>query len=166
MSVNWTELDAAVQGFISANRVAYDLVVGLHPDGVILATSLSRRLNSRFSAIEKIYPKMKRGPFFVFEDDSQARSKRESTFEFVAPTDLPDRPMVLVVDGVTTFGHTLAAARDKIISGMPDAQVDFFVYAVDLTRLSAAHDDVVRRLRFARRVDNYTIWLQFPWDVE
>jgi adenine/guanine phosphoribosyltransferase-like PRPP-binding protein len=149
--VSSKHLEAAVSRFVTANNVAYDLVVGLHPDGVSIASSLARKIDARFCAVEKIYPGMRRSPFFVFQDSSQSRSHRESTFEFLAPTGVPADAKVLIVDGVTTFGNALSRAREQVLTALPSARVDFYVYAVDEARLHAANG--LFRLNRATRVE-------------
>jgi hypothetical protein len=162
--IEWKHLDDAIDRFLHENNTRYDLVVGLHPDGVSIANRLAAGLNARFASIEKVYPGMRRSPFFVFEDSSQARSQRESTSEFYAPSELPNEARILVVDGVTTFGNALALAGRRIAEALPQATVDYYVYAADEARLHASQSSLARRVRFEISIDNYRTWLQFPWD--
>ncbi len=56
--VDGHSIDAAAKTFLGANTIKYDLVVGLHPDGVSIASTIARRTDSRFATIEKVYPGM------------------------------------------------------------------------------------------------------------
>lgn len=163
--VDWRDLERGVTNFLTSNSFTYDLVVGLHPDGVAMANQLAQRLNARFSAIDKRYPGIRRSPFFVFEDTGHARSRRESTTDFQAPVDLSGTCRVLVVDGVTTFGNALIAAEVKILKALPGARIDYFVYGVDEPRLNAQHPEIATRLSKELSIDNHTTWLHFPWDA-
>ena len=108
-----------------------------------------------------------RKPFLVFNDPGHTRSKRESTVESNPPSGLPEHPRILVVDGVTTFGNAPIQAERAIESQLPHcAGIDFYVYAVDLARLSSAHPELIARTRFHADIENQRVWLRFPWDAK
>jgi hypothetical protein len=164
VNVDWGQVQAAASAFAARNCVTYDLVVGLQPDGVSLANILAGRLQSRYAAIDKQYPQAKRTPFFVFESDGHSRSVRASVTDLTVPRDIVNPSRILVVDGVTTFGNALAKAEKVVLRRFKNAQIDFYVFAIDQPRLAAAHPELVDRVAFHTSIDNYMIWLHFPWD--
>jgi hypoxanthine phosphoribosyltransferase len=162
--VKWKDIENAADRFTLGNSVAYDLVIGLCPDGVSLANLLASRLSARYAAIDKRYQQSNRIPFFVFDKDGHARSKRSSSTHFLSPPDVESGSRVLLVDGVTTFGNALCKAEEVVLKEIPEAQIYFYVFALDQARLSASHPEIVSRLSCFRCIDNFSVWLRFPWD--
>lgn len=164
VKVSWDDVQAAASEFAARISVTYDLVVGVQPDGVSMANILAGRLQSRYVAIDKQYPQSKRTPFFVFEPDKHSRSIRESATHFTPPPDITNPSRILIVDGVTTFGNALAKAEEAVLKIFENTHIDFYVFAADQPRLAAAHPEIVERVAFHSSIDNYEIWLHFPWD--
>lgn len=164
--IRWKDIEDAASKFIAGNNYNYDLVVALQPDGVSLANLLAMRLSTRYAAIEKRYIQAKRTPFFVFDKETHARSTRISTTHFSPPHEMKPLPRILIVDGVTTFGNALIKAEAAVCKELPGAQVEFHVFALDQPRLAASHPEIMERLTFARCIDNFAVWLSFPWDVQ
>ncbi|MDX8149893.1 phosphoribosyltransferase [Lentzea sp. BCCO 10_0061] len=164
IEIKWKEIEVAVSNFVADNANKYDLVVGVHPDGISLANLMASKLSARYAAIEKRYTQATRQPFFVFDKESHARSNRKSITHFSAPPDINVSPRILIVDGVTTFGNALNKAEHAVRKEVKDAQIDFYVFAIDQPRLSASQPEVMKRVTFHRVIDNFAVWLLFPWD--
>lgn len=164
--VMWDTLITAVDRFASECQKEYDLIVGIAMGGLPIAVSLTHRLpNTRFSAMLKRYVNVRQAPFFIFEDESHRRSNRKRIIDsFTLPVHDKEVKRILVVDDVTTFGNSLEAAELLIKEQLKDAEVDFFVYAVDVSRLGAAKPELSMRVKYHREIDNRLEWLQFPWE--
>jgi len=165
VNVSWSQLETAATAFATRISVTYDLVVGVQPDGISLGNLLAGRLQTRYAAMDKHYPKSKRTPFFVFDPDKHSRSLRDSVTQFTSSSDIVNPSRILVVDGVTTFGNGLLKAQEEILARFNNAQIDFYVYAVDQSRLAACHPEIADRVTYHTIVDNYVTWLHFPWDA-
>jgi orotate phosphoribosyltransferase-like protein len=164
LNIDWGQLDAATAAFATRNCVVYDLVVGVQPDGVTLANVLAGKLHTRYCAMDKHYMQSKRAPFFVFDQEKHSRSVRQSVTQFTPPPGVVTPSRILVVDGVTTFGNGLLKAEEEILKKYSNAQIDFYVYAIDQARLAASHPEITDRVKFHRSIDNHVTWLHFPWD--
>lgn len=164
--IDWGQLEAAASAFATKSAVTYDLVVGVQPDGISLANLLAGRLQIRYAAIDKHYPQSKRTSFFVFDPDRYTRSVRASVTQFSPPSDIVNPSRILIVDGVTTFGNALLKAEEEVLKKFSNTRIDFYVFAVDQPRLAACHPEIVDRVAFHVAIDNYSIWLHFPWDPE
>ena len=164
--VSWEALISAVDKFSSECRTEYDLIVGIAKGGLPIAVSLAHRLpNARFSAMLKRYIDVKQAPFFVFENESHRRSKRKKVIDsFTLPVHDKEVKRILIVDDVTTFGNSLETAELLIKEQLRNAEIDFFVYAVDVSRLSASKPEISKRVKYHREIDNRIEWLQFPWE--
>jgi len=164
--VTWDEVITAVNKFASECQKEYDLIVGVAKGGLPIAVSITHRLpNARFSAMLKRYINVKQAPFFVFEDESYRRSNRKKIIDsFTLPVQYKEVKKILVVDDVITFGNSLEAAELLIKKQLKNAEIDFFVYAVDISRLSATKPEISKRVKYYREIDNRLEWLQFPWE--
>jgi hypothetical protein len=164
VNVDWKQLEAAAAAFAAKNSTTYNLVVGMQPDGVLLANLLGSQLQTRCIAMDKHYTQSKRTAFFVFDPDKHSRSVRDSVTQFTPTQDIVDPSCILIVDGVTTFGNGLLKAEEEVLKKFIHARIDFYVYAIDPPRLAASHPELVDRTRYHRAIDNYVTWLHFPWD--
>lgn len=164
MNIEWSQLEAAATAFAAQNSSTYDLVVGIQPDGAMLANLFAARLQVRCVAMDKHYPQVRRTSFFVFDQNKHSRSVRASMTQFTPPADVVNPSRVLIVDGVTTFGNGLLKAEEEVFKQFNDARIDFYVYAVDQPRLAASHPELVERVRYRRSIDNFLTWIHFPWE--
>jgi hypoxanthine phosphoribosyltransferase len=163
--VSWDEVRAAVDEFTGGSTVRYDLIVGIARGGLPIAVAVAERFqDALFSVMLKRYVDTRDVPFFVFEEDSHRRSRRTKQVEIALPFDDASIRSILVIDDVTTFGNSLEAAEFLLRSKFPSAQIDFYVYAADLPRLSASRPDIAGRIAFSRTIDNKRQWLKFPWE--
>lgn len=164
LNIEWGQLEAAARTFATENSSTYDLVVGIQPDGAMLANLLAARLQLRCVAMDKYYPQVRRTSFFVFDQNKHSRSVRASMTQFTPPSDIVNPSRVLIVDGVTTFGNGLLKAEEEVFKQFNDARIDFYVYAVDQPRLAASHPELAERVRYSRAIDNFVTWIHFPWE--
>jgi len=164
--VTWDELITAVDKFASECPKENDLIVGIAKGGLPIAVSLTHRLpNARFSAMLKRYINAKQAPFFIFENETHRRSNRKKVIDsFTLPVHDKEVKRILVVDDVTTFGNSLETAELLIRGQLKNTEIDFFVYAVDVSRLSASKPEFSKRVKYHREIDNRLEWLQFPWE--
>jgi adenine/guanine phosphoribosyltransferase-like PRPP-binding protein len=165
VQIPWNELETAARAFAATDPAKYDLVIGIHPDGVALANIFAVQLGTRFGTIEKTYKNSQRTPFFVFDNGTHSRSRRVSKSQLIAPTMSPKPKRVLLVDGVTTFGNALFASEQLLLTKFPGSTVDKYVFAVDQARLAAANPELFKQVRYGRAIDNYRTWLEFPWET-
>jgi hypoxanthine phosphoribosyltransferase len=161
--VEWETIEAAVRQFVADQRTVYDLIVGVQPDGVMMATLIAQQLGVRQAMIEKRYEGRGRKPFFVFHGDSSIRSERKSASSLQSPVRFKPES-ILLVDGVATFGNSLVRGATLLKTRYPSSDLEYFVYAVDEARLSASHPELLSRLKFGLSIDNRKVWLVFPWD--
>jgi adenine/guanine phosphoribosyltransferase-like PRPP-binding protein len=163
--VAWDAVRDGVTRFTDLNTREYDLIVGIAKGGLPIAVAVANRLPAAgFSAMLKKYVDTKHAPFFVFEEGTNKRSIRTKQVNFALPLEIPPVRRALIVDDVTTFGNSLATAESLVLGQFPEAEIDFFVFAADLSRLAASRPSIADRTRCAREVDNRAEWLRFPWE--
>lgn len=167
VDVSRDELENAVAELLKANKLfECDLVIGIQPSGTLLAEMVARKIQKPLGHLIRQYKDTDTKPFYIFNSALPTRSKRISD-RLMAIPDLTDPPRhALIVDAVTTFGNSLAATEQKLLEEYPNCKTSFFVYAVDETRLSAAEPEVFERLWSFKKINNYLVWLRFPWEAK
>jgi adenine/guanine phosphoribosyltransferase-like PRPP-binding protein len=164
VSVKSKELDEAVDSF-AATVKNVDLIIGIQPSGTQLAHRLAQKLSTELGHVHKKYVNVETTPFFVFSEKSLKRSLRHSIVELNLPTLKQEPRSIIVVDAVTTFGNALQKGAVLLRKRFPRSDIKFYVYASDSTRLAAANAGIFERTTCSVNIDNFEVWLKFPWEV-
>ncbi len=164
LEIDWPEVQNWLYNL--ARDCDFDAIVGISRCGLPLAAALSSIVPSASLAL--LARKGSRGQKTQSYDFSKRREQRlvelEGAFE-LSPLG-QNISKVLIIDDVATFGDTLAMARKKVLSMVPSATISFACYAVDVSRIKGAQEDVFANLHYHLEIDNQKTWVSFPWNLE
>lgn len=164
LKVEWSELEAWLRTLCDQRE--FDGVVGIARSGLPIAVALSfLRPDTTLAVLSRIAPRGAKLGFYDFDADRKARiDSLRDAFELTRFTRKPKK--LLVVDDVATLGDTLLVAREKILQEIPDVEIAFACYAVDMTRLTKANPEIFDKTSFAISIDNQKTWVSYPWNFD
>lgn len=140
----------------------WDCIVGVSRGGLPLAVGLSYYCDSK--PLEFLYRSQapgSRDPFYLFGKGREDRLNQARRDFRLTTAGKYRRP--LIIDDVTTFGDTLTVAEELFAAeGVTDPS--FAAYAVDMTVLNRERPNLASRVRHAIAIDNFSVWLSFPWN--